>query len=507
MKRIFLIFTLLGILFTSCKNSVLDELEQQKQVNQNQANIQNLGFNLLQKTDKVFYANWNGANTPFYSRHYYPTNTFNLPVVVISHADGTNQDYKDYDAIGFALAAQNMYVISINRKSNDMDEYDDFDELLTAHLKQLYLDKNGQTLPVVQGGGFQILKPLSTNVMLFGHSAGGRATLYKGKSVVQSLNLNLKAVVGLAPTMNVGAPSLGNTPFFIIQGTGDMDGGPCRHFEKVTNTFNAQAKVPIFEGYSGNAERAYVLLNSIISGHYIEDDSKVVTLTKAIALAYLKNNKTLFNQHIRHQSNKLAGTWVQYWDNANQETVYTALPFGQTSTLTPNGVFLSQNLAYRHLGNDPERTSTLHRSYTLKVTKNIFQIGNPAASFKIDFPGTVQFKQHLRFRAGQLFDFNQGENYSATGIDIRVRLIYKGIGRNAVSSWANMSAVCGKVINPNTINCPRNVMTSYVMPLSAFGYNGQQITAVEFDLGRGFNKTLMLDDIAFTNPVFNAVPL
>jgi len=505
MKQNLLIIALLGILFTSCKNSVLDELEQQQQLNQKQANIQNIGLNQLIKTDKVFYANWNGANTPFYSRHYYPTNTLNLPVVVISHADGTDQDYKDYDALGFALAAQNMYVISINRGfTNDMNEYDDFDELLTTHLKKLYLDKNGQTLPVVQGGGFQIIKPLSTNVMLFGHSAGGRATMYKGKSVIETLNLNLKAIVGLAPTMNGQAPLLSNTPFFIIQGNSDRDGGYCNHYEKAVNIFNARPKVPLFEGYAGNGERAYVMVSG---GHYIEGDSRVVNLTKAIALAYLKNNKTLFNEHIRHQTNKLNNTWVQYWDNGNQETVYTALPFGQTSTLTPNGVNLSQNMAYRHLGDDAERTSTLHHSYTLKVTKNLFQLGTQTASFKLVFPGTVQYKQHLRFRAGQLFDFTQGETYSAAGIDIRIRLIYKGFGRNRFSSWAYMSDVCGKVSNPYTSLCPRNIMTSYVMPLSAFDYNGQQISGVEFDLGGDFNKTLMIDDIAFTNPVFNAVTL
>lgn len=503
MKQNLLILALLGVLFTACKNSVLDELDQQKQANQTQANIQNIGLNQLVKTDKIFYDTWNGANTPFRSRHYYPSNTLNLPVVVISHADGVGQDHTDYDALGFALAAQNMYVISINRGfANGMNEYDDFDELLTKHLKKLYLDQNGQVLPLVQGGGFQLIKTLSTNVMLFGHSAGGRATLYKGKSVIESLNLNLKAVVGLAPTMNTAAPSFNNTPFFIIQGTADQDGVLCAHYRKTSNIFSAASKVPIFEGYSGNGERAYIMVDG---GHFIEASNRVVTLTKAIALAYLKNNKTLFNEHIRYQSNKIPFTWVQYWDNGNNETVYTALPFGQTPTLTSNGVLLSQNLAYRHLGNDPERTSTLHSSYTLKVTKNFFQIGT--ASFKVTFPESVQYKQHLRFRAGQLFDFTQGESYSDAGIDIRIRLIYKNSGRSRYSSWANMSDVCGKVINPNMAQCPRNVMTSYVMPLTSFGYNGQEIAGVEFDLGGNFNKTLMMDDIAFTNPVFNAVTL
>lgn len=503
MKHKLLVLALLSLLFTACKKSpVLNELEQQKQINQKQRTAQNLVLNQLVKTDKVFYDNWNGSSKPFYSRHYYPTNTMNLPVVVISHADGLNQDYKDYDALGFALAAQKMYVISINRKSNGMHSYDGFDELLTAHLKRLYLDKNGQTLPTGPGGDFQIIKPLSKNVMLFGHSAGGRATLYKGKSVIQNLNLNLKAVIGLAPTMNISAPALYNVPFFIIQGTGDTDGGYCRHYEKSTNAFNARAKVPIFEGYSGSSERAYIMLNAAV-GHYIEDHTNVVTLTKAIALAYLKNNKTLFNQHIRYQTNKLTSTWVQYWDNGNNEIVYAANPFVQPSTLTPDGVNLSQTMSYYHLNNDPERTSTLHRSSTLKITKNIFQIGTPRASFKVVFPQTMQNKQHLRFRAGQLFDFTQGEAYSNAGIDIRIRLIYKGLlGRKNVSEWAYMSDVCGKVINPHILNCPRNVMTSYVMPLTSFNYSGQTIAGVEFDLGGDFNKTLMIDDIAFTTLSF-----
>ncbi len=510
MKKNLLMLAFLGILFTSCKNSVLDELQPQKENSEKQSIYSSIALNQIIKTDRVFQDDWNGLDdVPFRSRHYYPSNGLNLPVVVIAHADGASQDYTDYDNIGFALAAQNMYVISINRKSYDMGAYHTFDALLTAHLKRLYLDKNGQTLPLSttsSDNGFQILRPLSKNVMLIGHSAGGRAMLYKGPSIIQNLHLDLKAVVGLAPTMNPEAPVFSNVPFFMIQGTADTDGGICNHYQKASNVFDARAKVPVFEGYAGNqAERAYIMLHA---AHYMEGNSKVVALTKAIALAYLKTNRTLLNQYIRNQTNKLEGTWVQYWDNENQEVVYNALPvFGQASppTLTANGVYLSQNAAYRHLGNDPERTSTLHRSYALKITKNIFQLGKHQASFKIVFPQTIQNRQYLRFRAGELFDFTQREDYSAEGLDIRIRLIYKGIYRNSVSKWASMSNVCGKVINPHTLLCPRNIMSSYVMPLTAFGYNGQQISGVEFDLGGDFNQTLMMDDIAFTYPLLSVV--
>lgn len=454
-----------------------------------------------------------GMQENMIGRYYYPARGEDLGVVVIAHADG--KTHLQYDDLATSLAQSGVFVASIDRTI--LDNLDDgvlqYYDLLQHHLKYLFKELNNETLSTTQ---FPFKDPesptvLSHKVMLVGHSAGGRATFYRGKSAVNDLmGLDLKAIVGIAPTLGPldGAyPDLDDLPAFILQGNADTDNIFAPGTEEIHFDYSnvARAKVGLLEQPNGS-ERAYIL----VSGpHAIQDSNDVVAYIRFISKAFLKNDRGSFDQYIRFQStpyvNPATGfetySNILYWNDGDHK-VFRALtgfiPVGWNfSTLIVNKLETTKAPAQTLLGT-PDATKTLHFSKALKVVEYTSQ--DPSSkgvrTLKFLFNQPVADASYLRFNAGQLFKY-ETESYSSEGINALIRLHYDGGG---TSEWRLLSEICGAITSAELVFIDRNIMKTYVIPLDAFaaGPVGAAVSGVEFDLTDVLHrKRLMLDDMAF----------
>jgi hypothetical protein len=117
---------------------------------------------------------------------------FNL--VVIAHADGEGPPmdaHLNYEGLSEHLASHAFIVVSINRYPTQQvgGAINFFEDLLSAHLMHLY-------------SGSPVRFSLTTGVALIGHSAGGRSVTAHA-DVVEDLGLDLRAVVLMAPTVDL----------------------------------------------------------------------------------------------------------------------------------------------------------------------------------------------------------------------------------------------------------------------------------------------------------------
>lgn len=449
-------------------------------------------------------------------KYYYPLGGEDLGVVVIAHADGAN--HLSYDGLATSLAESGFFVASIDRII--LDSLDDgviqFYDLLQFHLKYLFQEFNNETLSTHQFPIKDIASPtiLSHQVLLLGHSAGGRATFYSGRSAVTDLRgLQLKAILGIAPTLGTldgQIPNLDNLPTFIIQGNADAD-NVIIGFEEVHFNYSniATAKVGLLED-PNNSERAYILVSG---SHLIQNQDDVVAYAVFIARAFLGGDRSAFDEYIRYQSTPYANpvngvetySNILYWNDGDQKVFRAStgvIPAGWNhSTLITTNLSLAKAPAQTQLGT-PDDTKTLHFSKTLKVGRSSRGGQTPPLKntqrLKFLFNQSVTGASYLRFNACQLFFFEY-QGHSNEGIDPLIRLIYAGEG-SPTSEWRSLSHVDERVVTADLVLIDRNIMKTYVLSLDAFleGPVGTAIAGIEFDLTDALGtKKLMLDDMAF----------
>ncbi|GCC52285.1 hypothetical protein SanaruYs_25210 [Chryseotalea sanaruensis] len=479
----------------------------------------------------IINGSYGDVDSGMYAEYYYPGNQTNLPLVVIAHADNDdnpNFGPSNYQALGTALAEQGSFVVSIDRRSlPNLDEgviqmYD----LLQTHLKYIYNVWNGEILNIGQSIINENQTPLiAHDVMLIGHSAGGRAFIFKGKSAVNDLSLQLKAIIGIAPTMHAGVLDFDifDIPFFIIQGNSDADANECMHYgNTLTSPIDWKlAKVPVLENEKaaihGGAERAYILLN--VGEHWIQDlPTRTIEYCKAILSAFLKGDRSSFDNTFRYQIDNIDNSNILYWNNEDAmyfEANTGVLPAGSKfATIFADGINYEKIQSNLLLGSTLQ-TKSLHFSNVLKATLGLNAVEGNRLKFMLSEP--TSNANYVRFNAGELFDFST-EDYNVEGINPRIRLIYSGnFKRPLTSDWMQMVSYsfrvnglnCGKIqnapIHPFSLagcNPKRNIMQTYVIGLNEFtgGAIGADVIGIEFDFTNTLgSKRLVFDDLAFMN--------
>lgn len=474
---------------------------------------------------------------PISGTYYYPNtdNKGNLPLIIINHGDGYNKGH--FEGLARDLALEGFFVATIDKypsSASFIDEDNAYHKILIQkHIIGLYKLMNGEhysttSWPMKDPGSPSLI---GKDILLIGHSAGGSGILHRGEPAVSELQgaLSLKAIIGIAPTFNKvygQYPQLTQTPFFIIQGNKDTDGGDENKHYSLDNDFRGKVGYLENGALSGSVERAYILVpggHGIASNHNSNDARPDVSFyCQAIAKKFLKNNTTDFNDYIREQNfSDYNGKWsnILYWNDAD-DIYYRAtntgyLPNGMLyATRSSEGLVLEEKPANLLLGSTAA-TKNLHWSDVLTVKKeNVVHPGIPPVktrrTLRFTFSENVSItKSKLRFNAGKLYNFDI-ETYNDDTIDPAIRLVYPPQHKydtTNVSNWVQMSdMVCGAInsaefgnINP-TESIERNIMNTYVVDLSVFDEApaGASIVAVEFDFSDTIGeKTLVLDDLGF----------
>lgn len=460
----------------------------------------------------------NGQEVGLSGKYYYPTLGTDLPLIIIAHAEG--RDMTDYDQLGNNLASDGFYLVSINRGALENSSTGDemFYEFLQKHIKHIYKEENGDgeilsvnSFPLKNLGAFT---RLNHSVALIGHSKGGDLMFRSGKDAINDLmGLDTKALIGLAPSGDFSDIDVFDIPFFIIQGRGDNNLGACGVFGIESEE---DSRVGIFESGTdihNGVERAYI---STPDQHYLENSGPSIEYSNAIARAFLKNDRTDFEDIIRRQVIPDNFVNILYWNNQD-DLYYNAnvndilIAGSKYVTKFSVGLTLYEGPAQLALGSKWD-TRTLHFSNVLKIQSQriAFQnteqqvplLKNPIThSLKFILSESAADANFVRFNAGELFKFDT-QNFSDIGVNPRVRLIYTN-PEGATSNWINMSDLtCGKIENEQFFFCPRNIMQTYVIGLDEFtgGPADADVIGVEFDFTNTLgSKRLVFDDLAFMN--------
>lgn len=504
---------MVGMLFFAACTPTDDQID----ILEQESNIDDFNFEIAILSDYYDAGSMmhEGESVDLFGKYYYSALGLNKPLIVIAHADGTSVDLDSYESMAMELANKGYFVASVDRKGIGFDGHNSvtsFYELLQKHLKALYLQFNGTTLYTnsLPYANPAIPDVISHDVMLIGHSAGGRAVFYEGKSAVQSLKgLSLKSMVGIAPTLGLMPgnvkPDVSGIPHFIIQGRNDNEYLPGYnvHFS-IDNPY--MSKVGLFETTLGwGAERGYILTPG---NHLIQENSNTKTIISSIADAFLINDRNEFDDLIRYQTSADPEWNILYYRNSD-DIYYQGssggwvFPWMLYTTKTTQGLITSEHYSQNLLGTGDD-TKILHWTNALKIRSQYVGIGwvtskPPTRTLQFDLSVDYPYNtgHYLRFNAGQLFNFDY-QVFSNVGIDPTIQLIYDD---GSVSNAILMSHLdCGPIRAEQITVVERNIMQTYVVPLSEFRNRtgASHIDKVKFSFGSSIGtKTVIMDDLGF----------